>query len=84
LKDVGKVFVAALVIDLIYEIVVFRWIYPGQALIVAVVLAMLPYPLIRGLLNRKMQLWRRYWDGHESSKLAENGSDPNRATKGQS
>jgi hypothetical protein len=35
-KDVGRLFVAAVIIDMVYEIIVFRWIYPGQALIVAV------------------------------------------------
>jgi hypothetical protein len=34
-NHVGRVFAAAVVVDLIYELIVFRWIYPGQALIVA-------------------------------------------------
>ena len=51
-KDIGRVFVAAVLIDVIYELIVFRWIYPGQALIVAAVLALLPYFLIRGVANR--------------------------------
>ncbi|HZD32826.1 MAG TPA: hypothetical protein VE779_14340 [Candidatus Angelobacter sp.] len=82
MKDTGKVFVAAVVIDLIYQVVVFRWIYPGQALIVAVVLAMLPYPFIRGLLNRKIQLWRRF-RGEQEGKPAESGGDPHPEAKGQ-
>jgi hypothetical protein len=36
-SDVGRLFAAAVIIDLIYEIYVFRWIYPGQALIVAAI-----------------------------------------------
>ena len=55
-KEVAKVFVAAVIIDLIYEVVVFHRIYPGQSLIVAAVLALLPYPLIRGLVNRILRL----------------------------
>jgi len=51
-KDVGRLFGAAVVIDLLYEIIVFRWIYPGQALIVAATLALPPYLLTRGLANR--------------------------------
>jgi hypothetical protein len=47
-KDVAKVFVAAVVIDLVYEVIVFRWVYPLQSLIVAAILALLPYLLIRG------------------------------------
>ena len=39
-------------IDLIYELIVFRWVYPGQAVIIATVLAMIPYLLIRGPVTR--------------------------------
>jgi len=55
-KEVAKVFVAAVIIDLIYEVIVFHRIYPGQSLIVAAVLALLPYPLIRGSVNRILRL----------------------------
>ena len=51
-KDVGKVFLAAVVIDVVYQIIVARWMYPGEALIVATALAIVPYLLIRGLANR--------------------------------
>src|SRR5512143_3155388 len=37
-KDVGKVFVIACVLDVAYELIVYHWICPGQAVIVAVVL----------------------------------------------
>ena len=33
--DVGKVFVVAIALDVTYELIVFRWVYPGQAVIVA-------------------------------------------------
>ena len=51
-KDIGKVFVAAAVIDLVYQIIELRWFHPEEALIVAAVLALLPYLLLRGLANR--------------------------------
>ena len=51
-KDVGKVFIVAVTLDVIYELIVYRWVYPGQALIVATVLAVVPYLLIRGPLTR--------------------------------
>ena len=50
--DVGKVFVVAVILDLVYEAIVYRWVYPGQALIVAAVLAFIPYLLIRGPATR--------------------------------
>ena len=56
-RDVGRLFAAAVIIDLIYEIVVFRWIYPGQALIVAATLALPAYFLLRGLANRVARRW---------------------------
>jgi hypothetical protein len=54
-KDIGKLFLAAVIIDVVYEIYVFRWVYPGQALIVATILAMPSYIAARGLTNRIMR-----------------------------
>jgi hypothetical protein len=51
-RELSKVFLVAVAIDVIYEWVVFREIYPGQSLIVAALLALLPYPLLRGVVNR--------------------------------
>jgi hypothetical protein len=50
--DVGKVFIAAIVLDLTYELIVYRWVYPGQVLIVAAFLAFIPCLLIRGPVTR--------------------------------
>ncbi len=51
-KSVGKVFVLALTLDVVYQIVVLRFVYPGEALIAAFVLAIVPYLILRGLVNR--------------------------------
>lgn len=51
-QDIGKVFVVAFVMDSIYELVVLRWLYPLQSLIVAFTLAILPYLLLRGPVTR--------------------------------
>lgn len=51
-KSVGKVFVLALVLDVIYQLVVLRFVYPGEALVVALALAIVPYLLVRGLVTR--------------------------------
>jgi len=58
-KALARVFIAAITVDLIYEVIVFHRIYPGQSLIVATILALLPYPFIRGLVNRIARRWRR-------------------------
>lgn len=51
-KSIGKVFIIACVIDAIYQVIITRWIHPVQALTIAVVLAIVPYLLIRGPINR--------------------------------
>jgi hypothetical protein len=51
-KAMVKVFLVALLIDGIYQFMVFRWFYPGEAVITAFVLAFVPYLLIRGPVNR--------------------------------
>lgn len=51
-KSVGKVFVLAMVLDVIYQIIVLRWVYPVETLMVACILAIVPYLLVRGPLNR--------------------------------
>jgi len=47
-KDVGKVFVLAIVLDAIHQLIVHRGVYVGELLIVATTLAIVPYCLIRG------------------------------------
>ena len=42
----------AVIMDLVYEGVVGRWFYPLETLIVAVVLAIVPYLVVRGPVNR--------------------------------
>jgi len=47
-KTVAKVFTLALIIDVVYQLIVERWVYPLESLIVAILLAIVPYLLIRG------------------------------------
>jgi len=51
-KSVAKVFIIAIILDAIYQFIVVRWFYPGEALFVAFVLAIVPYVLLRGPANR--------------------------------
>lgn len=55
----GKVFLVALVLDGIYQLIVFHWIYPLQALIVATLLALVPCMIVRAVGNRIVTLARR-------------------------
>ena len=54
-QHVGKVFIVAMVIDCIYQVIVLRWIYPGEAVMVAGILAVLPYLVFRGVINRVLR-----------------------------
>ena len=51
-KSVGKVFLIALLLDVIYQVIVLKFVYPGEAIYVAFVLAILPYLILRGLVTR--------------------------------
>ena len=51
-KSVGKVFVIAIIIDLVYQLIVLRWFYPFEALLTATILAFVPYLIIRGPVAR--------------------------------
>ena len=51
-EAVGKVFVIALILDAVYQFLTVRWFYPGEAVVTAFVLAIVPYLLLRGLVNR--------------------------------
>jgi hypothetical protein len=52
LKDFGKVFIMACLLDTIYQIIALKTFHPGQMLIVAVVCAIVPYFLVRGPVMR--------------------------------
>ena len=51
-KSVGKVFIIALILDAVYQYIELRWFYPAEALLVAFFLAIIPYVLLRGTVNR--------------------------------
>jgi hypothetical protein len=59
LKRVSRVIVFALVMDAIYQFIVLRRFYPGEALVIALVVAVLPYLLIRGPAARIARRWYR-------------------------
>ena len=59
-KAVGRIFILAIVMDVIYQFIVQRWVYPFEVLIVAIVLAVVPYLLTRGPVNRLIRYFRRH------------------------
>ncbi len=53
-KSVGRVFILALAVDVVYQFMELRFVYPGEAIAVAFLLAIVPYLLLRGLVTRLM------------------------------
>lgn len=58
-KHFGKIFILAIVLDVVYQIKVHQAVYPMVALLTALVLAMLPYILLRGPVNRLSRLSKK-------------------------
>jgi hypothetical protein len=54
-KSVSRVFLLALAMDVVYQLIVLRFVYPGEAVIVAFTLAIVPYLILRGLVTRAAQ-----------------------------
>ncbi len=55
---IGKVFLLAIVLDVIYQVVELGWIFPFETLIVAFVVALIPYFAVRWLVNQVTRRWR--------------------------
>ena len=60
---IGKLAVMAIVLDFVYQLLVFRRIYPVEAIDVALVLALVPYFVLRGPVNRIASVWVRPPEG---------------------
>jgi hypothetical protein len=51
-QDVGRIFLLAIIIDGIYQLLTVHWFYPLETLVVAIILAFVPYLLLRGGFTR--------------------------------
>jgi hypothetical protein len=58
-KHVGKLFILAIVLDVIYQIKAFHRFYPVETLTVAFALAIVPYFLLRGPINRIVRKFKK-------------------------
>ena len=56
-KSVGRVFILALILDAIYQAYELHFFYVGEAIIVAIVLALVPYLILRGIVTRIARRW---------------------------
>jgi hypothetical protein len=57
MRAVLKVFILAVVLDCVYQVMVFRWVYPIEAMVTAAILAIVPYLALRGTVNRIARPW---------------------------
>ena len=55
-KSVGRIFILAVVMDLIYQWIQYRWFFPIETIFIAIILAIVPYLVLRGPVNR---IWQR-------------------------
>jgi hypothetical protein len=56
-KDTRNVFLLSVILDIIYQIVVHRSVYPLELLFTAVLLALVPYFVLRGPVNRVARMF---------------------------
>ena len=59
LNQTARIIVLGLVMDVIYQLIFLKVFYPVEALIIALVLAFVPYLIIRGLAARVTRRWGR-------------------------
>jgi hypothetical protein len=57
-KSIGKVFIFAIILDVVFQIMELHTVYPGEALIVAFFLSIIPYLIIRGPETRLLRTGR--------------------------
>jgi hypothetical protein len=63
LNTTARIIILGLVMDVVYQSLVLKTFYPNEALVVALLLAFLPYLIIRGLATR-------FWRGRAPSSTA--------------
>jgi hypothetical protein len=64
-KSIGKGFIIAYILDIVFQFIVFHEFRPGAGVIAGVILAIIPYLLLRGPVNRVMM--RRISKGGKSN-----------------
>ena len=65
MNAIARIILLGLVMDIIYQIIAFKRFYPAEAVIVALLLAVVPYIVLRGLITRGA---RRWWHGAQAAR----------------
>jgi hypothetical protein len=58
LISTARIILLGLCIDVIYQFIELKAFHPGEAVIIALLLAFVPYLLLRGMITRIVYLWR--------------------------
>jgi hypothetical protein len=58
-KGISKIFIIAYLLDVAYQVLEWHGLKPMQALLTAIILAVIPYVLLRGPVNRLLRVWHR-------------------------
>lgn len=56
-KSTLRIILLGITMDIIYQLIVFRWVYPMEVVVVVLLLAFVPYLLLRGPINRIARHW---------------------------
>jgi hypothetical protein len=64
IRSLTKLLLMALGLDAIFQLIALHTFYPGEAILVALLLAFIPYVLLRGPANRA----KRWWISRQRSK----------------
>ena len=70
-KDLSKLLIMAYAMDVVYQLLVWRGLKPFEALSTALILAVIPYLLLRGPVNRLLRLGQT----HSKSSLSATGQE---------
>ena len=50
-RSIGRVFILGVVMDVLYQLIEFRWLYVGEIAFVVILLVIAPYLVVRGLVT---------------------------------
>ena len=66
LNATARIILLGLIMDAIYQVIVFRRFYPVEAVIIAVLLGFVPYLVFRGLVTRILRIGRDGASAHQA------------------
>ncbi len=58
LNATARIILLGLIMDAIYQVIVFKRFYPAEAVIIAVLLGFVPYVIFRGVFTRILRRWQ--------------------------